>query len=304
MNCLSCLGDSGEQPFHARCVRRMFGLSTPPTIEIDLARLHTLALAMVGHTSLTGVQKKVSVGLSVGRGATLQVEAAGGRYILKPQGNVFPNVPENEHLTMRLAKEFGLRVPEFSLLRLVDGSLAYVVKRFDRLDEGRKLHQEDFCQLAVKSPKERYQGPAELCVRLVKRFASEPLVELLELYRRFVFIWWTANGDMHLKNFSLLTETDGVHRLSPVYDMLCTRLVLPDDKLAMPICGKDDRLTRRHWRELAGYMGLPAAAADRVIASVPRMLDRVLEIVRASFLPGEQKAAYGAILEERAAALT
>ena len=59
-----------------------------------------------------------------------------------------------------------------------------------------------------------YEGSAELCVRLVRKHASEPLVEVSKLYRRLLFVWWTGNGDMHLKNFSLLAvSTDVVNEV-------------------------------------------------------------------------------------------
>ena len=95
----------------------------------------------------------------------------------------------------------GVEHPACGLLTLADGSLAYVVRRFDRPDGGGKLRQEDFCQ-----------------------YATEPAVESLKLFRQMVFCWWTGNGDMHLKNFSLLTGPDGTVRLSPAYDLLCTRV--------------------------------------------------------------------------------
>ncbi len=54
-------------------------------------------------------------------------------------------------------------------------------------------------------------------------------------YRLFVFIWWSGNGDLHLKNFRLLTGDDGITRLTPACDVLCTELVLPDNGLAFPL---------------------------------------------------------------------
>ena len=42
----------------------------------------------------------------------------------------------------------GIELPGFGLIRLKDRSIAYIVKRFDRLDDGTKLRVEDFCQLA------------------------------------------------------------------------------------------------------------------------------------------------------------
>ena len=68
---------------------------------------------------------------------------------------------------------------------------------------------EDFCQLAELPPGAKYDASAEQCGRLVKRYASEPLVELLRLYRQLLFAWWVGNGDLHLKNLALLHGDDG-----------------------------------------------------------------------------------------------
>ena len=234
---------------------------------------------------------------------TLQLALEGGRFILKPRAHTFPDLPENEHVTMRIAGHFGIAIPPCALVELADGSIAYLVKRFDRTDEGRKLRQEDFCQLAEKWSKEKYDGSAELCVKLVKRHATEPLVALAELYRRLVFVWWTGNGDMHLKNFSLLATADGLQQLSPAYDLLCTRLPIPGDTLALPIGGKKDGLGRGVWRELASAMGLPPKAAARIHDDVAKALPGALDLVAASRLPPEPRARYRELLAERGARL-
>lgn len=301
--CRICLGDvEAEGSYHTRCLKALFGVPRAPRIEIDLAKLHTAALAMVGHTSISGVQRKVSVSLATDR-MTLQVAAEGGRYILKPAGEAFPHLPENEHLTMRLAELAGIEVPPCGLVRLADGSAAYVVARFDRPSRGGKLRQEDFCQLAEKSPKQKYEGSAEQCARLVRRYASEPLVELLRLYRLLVFTWWTGNGDMHLKNFSLLAERDGLHRLSPAYDLISTRLVIPEDPLALPVCGQRDGLTRGTWLQFADYCKIPRAAAERVIRGIVGAEPAAGDLVRRSALPAEMKGSYQKLLGDRTATL-
>jgi len=301
--CLACLGEgAGEGGYHEDCSRRIFGSRSAPLVDVELGRLHTLALAMVGRTSLSGVQRKISLGLSADR-MTLQLAAAGARYILKPQAQAYPALPENEHLTMQLAAASGLEVPPNALVRLRDGSLAYLAVRFDRPEGGGKLRQEDFCQLAGKLPKEKYDASAELCARIVRRHASEPGVEMLKLYRLLVFSWWVANGDAHLKNLSLLTGRDGRHALAPAYDQLCTRLVIPDDVLALPVGGKKDHLTRRTWLDFAEYCGLPPRAAGRVLARQAGVLGPALRLLARSPLPDEMKQACEDVLRERTAEL-
>jgi serine/threonine-protein kinase HipA len=297
--CLSCAAPIDAGRYHEECLHALFGIGVLPEVDVDLARLHTLALAMVGRVSVSGVQRKLSVRLDATR-ATLQIAVAQGRYLLKPQAGTFPNLPENEWVTQRLAALAGIEVPAAALLELRDHTWAYVVRRFDRGDEGRKLAMEDFCQLAELPPSGKYDGSAERCGRLVQRFASEPLVELLRLYRQFVFTWWVGNGDLHLKNLALLRGDDGRWRLSPAYDQLDTRLVLPDDALAMPICGKRDNLKAETWRELAERFGIGAKAAERVWREVAALLPAATKLVEESPLPAAMRAQYCELLEQRA----
>jgi serine/threonine-protein kinase HipA len=301
--CRICLEDvPGEDDYHPRCVKHLFNTPKLPALDIEISKLHLAALEMVGHTSLSGIQKKIAVNVAPGR-ATLRVAAEGGRYILKPQTDTYPAVPENEHITTRLAQLAGIAVAPNGLVPLKDGTLAYVVKRFDRLPDGHKLRQEDFCQLAEKSPKEKYEGSGELCVRLLRKYATEPPIEILKLYRLLVFVWWSGNGDMHLKTFSLMAGENGIQRLTPAYDLLCTRLVIPKDKLALPVLGKNDNLQRGSWREFAEYCKLPERVVDRVLKKQTSILDEARRLIDRSFLPDDQKERYRTLLEERTAKL-
>jgi serine/threonine-protein kinase HipA len=269
-----------------------------------MAKLYSLAATkMAGKMSISGVQEKVSLTLSEDR-RNLELVTTGGRYILKPETSRFSSVPQNEQLTMRLARLVSIDVPPCGLVRLKDGALAYIIKRFDRLDDGAKLHVEDFCQLAEKRLRDKYGGSAELCVRIVRKFATEPLVELYKLYRMLLLTWWVANGDMHLKNFSLLTTADGVHRLSPAYDLVCTKLVIPHDTLALPVGGKNKNLSRRNWLQFAEYCGIPERAARRVLDEQAAALEPAISLVGKSNLPEPMKREYEAILRENSANLS
>ena len=303
--CLSCLRPiAAGEIYHARCLRTLFDSRRPPAVvDVDLAKLHTLALAMVGRQSISGVQRKVSVGLTADK-QTLQVAPGASQYILKPQSATYPDLPQNELLTMRIAELAGVQIPPCGLVALADGSLAYLVRRFDRLADGAKLPQEDFCQLALRPAKQKYDGSAELCARLVKQFATEPLIEALRLFRLVLASWWTGNGDMHLKNFSIVTDGSGINRLSPAYDLVCTRLVIDDDDLALPVNGKKSKLTHRDWVGFGEYCGLRPAVIQRVFGEVAAAVPRAAELVDAAPLSDKAKAAYRALMAERAAAVT
>lgn len=294
--CLEPVGD--EAVYHPHCLKELFDTKKPPALDINTSKLHTAALAMVGHTSLSGVQKKISLGLSVDK-TTLKIVAEGRQYILKPQTGVYPSLPENEQLTTRLAKLVGIEAAPSGLLELTDGTLAFIIRRFDRLPNSRKVRQEDFCQLAQQPPKDKYHGSAEQCVKIVKQYASEPLIELMKLYRLLLFAWWTGNGDMHLKNFSLFTGEDNITRLTPAYDLVSTHLVIPNDPLALPVEGKDRNLGRGNWLRLADYCALPRTVAERILRKQTDATNRATELIAQSYLPSEQQTEYERLIRDR-----
>ena len=83
--------------------------------------------------SIQGVHPKLSAVLSVKQSTFVLVDR-GGRYILKPQNPGWPQVPEVEDLTVRLAGEAGIEVPLHGLIYCRDGSLTYFIRRFDRTE--------------------------------------------------------------------------------------------------------------------------------------------------------------------------
>lgn len=296
--CRGCLRPASGRPWHRRCAQGLFGTSRVPDIDVDLARFQTLALATVGRATLSGVQRKLSLGPAAD-GRTLQAEIERALFILKPESRDWEALPANEHLTMNLARLSRLEVPPFGLVELADGSEAFLVRRFDRPSEGGKLACEDFCQLAELPPKDKYQGSLESCGRLVERFASEPGIARLLLFRRAVFAWWTGDGDLHRKNLSLLRDREGTWRLSPVYDAVSTHLLIPRDELALTVQGKRSRLRRENWLAFAQGLGLPHRAAERVLREQAAVLDEALGSVAASALPPDQATAQAQWLRER-----
>ena len=233
--CRICLRAAvGSLDYHPECLELLFATKALPRLDIELSKLMGLAAEMAGKMSISGVQQKVSLRLSDDK-SRFEIAPAKGRYILKPEPSRFAFLPQNEHLTMRLAELVGIEVPPFGLVELKDKSISYLIKRFDRLDDGTKLQVEDFCQLAEKPLRDKYQGSGELCVRIVRKYASEPLIETRNLFKVLLFSWWVSNGDQHLKNFSLLRTAEGRWRLAPAYDLVCTRLPIGMSQLLLKL---------------------------------------------------------------------
>jgi len=224
-----------------------------------------------------------------------------GRFILKPPSSDFPELPENEDLTMRLASAVGIEVPLHGLVYARDGSFTYFIKRFDREGRGR-VPLEDFAQLSGASRETKYESSMEKVAAVVEKYCTFPAIERVKLFERTLLSFLIGNEDMHLKNFSLITRKGRVD-LSPAYDLLNSTIALskPQEEMALPIRGKRSNLTRNDL--LAYFAGERLKINDQVLKeSIERFrqaLPRWDELIACSFLSTEKKAAYAAVLQER-----
>jgi len=261
------------------------------------------ALRRATKMSIQGVQPKLSARLAVKKG-TFEIVDQGGRYILKPQSDHFPSLPENEDVTMRLAATVGIEVPRHGLLYCRDGTLTYFIHRFDRRGTGRKIAVEDFAQLAGRTRDTKYDFSMERLVGVIDRYTTFPAVARLELFRRTLFSFVTGNEDMHLKNFSLIVDEDGTVRLSPAYDLLNTTIALPraTEELALPVNGKKRRLGHGDLVEYFGRdrLGLTERSIESVIDEIAGASGAWAPTVREqSFLPEHLKTRYLEVLGDR-----
>lgn len=190
-----------------------------------------------------GAQDKLIACLKEGH-ILLPLDGTPSTHIIKPGIERFPGSVFNEYFCMQLSKRCGFRTAESSILEL-RGVSYYATRRYDRELVGgvvRRLHQEDFCQLARCRPEIKYQdqgGPSIVdCMRLIRAELRLPAVDVIDFVDRTVFNFLVGNGDAHGKNFSVL-YVGGRPRLSPVYDVICTA-VYPTiaKKMAMKFDGK------------------------------------------------------------------
>ncbi|TSA30508.1 MAG: type II toxin-antitoxin system HipA family toxin, partial [Ignavibacteriales bacterium] len=224
--CLYCYEvlENSEIDFHLKCSESFFGFSPPPSLDVNLSDIEKLALNILGRsTSVTGVQPKLSVDLKKEKKqpARLTIVGLWGRYILKPPYDKYPQMPENEDLTMKLAEMVGIKTARHSLVRLKSGELAYISKRFDRTSKT-KLHVEDFAQLLEVLTERKYYGSIEQISKGILSYSSFSGNDLINLFELVLFSFITGNADMHLKNYSLIRDESDDIKLSPAYDLLST----------------------------------------------------------------------------------
>lgn len=259
-----------------------------------------------GKISIQGIQPKLSAKLSV-KNESFELVDKDGEFIIKPQVNDYPELPQNEDLTMHLAQIVGLNVPWHGLIRAKDDSLLYVIKRFDRLTKKRKLPQEDFAQLLGATRSTKYQSNMEKVCELVEEFCSFPALELENIFKLTLFSFLIGNEDLHLKNFSVQTTLKGIVKLTPAYDLVNTTIALvePEEELALELNGKKHGITRK---DLIDYFApehcdVQKEQAIRILDSYLKQIPTFEAWIQKSFLSKEMKEKYVKLILERAAIL-
>jgi serine/threonine-protein kinase HipA len=226
------------------------------------------------------------------------VGALGGQYIFKPPSDKFPEMPENEHVTMRIGEALGIRVVPSSLIRLLSGELSYITKRVDRTEFGEKIHMIDMFQITEAFDK--YKGSMEKIGKALDNYSSNTLLDKTFFFDLTLFSFLTGNSDMHLKNFSMIESPSG-WILSPAYDLLNVAILLPEDteELALTLVGKKKKLKREHFEQLADGLGLTPKQIKGAFNRMIKNKSKALNWIDRSFLSNEMKTAYIELLEGR-----
>ena len=259
------------------------------------------AASRSGKMSIPGVQPKLSAKLSV-KNQAFQIVDSHGTFIIKPQSEIFTEVPENEDLTMKMAKSFGIEVPLTGLVYSKDGSLSYFIKRFDRYGKNKKYHVEDFAQLTGNTRDTKYNWSMEKLIPVIENYCTFPLLEKRKLFRRVLFCFLTGNEDMHLKNFSLITRKNMIE-LSPAYDLLNSTISMDKaaEEMALPIAGKKRSINKA---DLFGYYGEDRLklTGKTIRSEAKNLVDKqadIERIIKISFLSKAMKDKYTELIMER-----
>lgn len=116
-----------------------------------------------------------------------------------------------------MAKSAGIRMNECRLME-ENGRAHFMTKRFDRFDNGQKIHMQSLCgirhfdfnQVGYYSYEQVFE---------TMRILRLPYPEAEELFVRMVFNVLARNCDDHTKNFAFLMDQDGKWSLSPAYNI-------------------------------------------------------------------------------------
>lgn len=252
--------------------------------------------------SLAGVQLKFSAILEAAGGLTIPAGGLGGSWIVKLPSAQFPAVPENEFAMLELARAIGIEVPANRLVPVAEikglprdaarlGGNALAVERFDRGPAGQRIHMEDFAQIFGLFPEDKYDRRSYANIAAVLWAETTP-EDTYEFLRRLVFSVLIGNGDMHLKNWSLLYPDDRTPVLSPAYDFVSTVPYITGDKLALGFGGSRslDAVTKDQVRRFADAARLPVSPLWEVVQeTVARTVAAWRRLDVRDLLPAELK---------------
>ncbi len=306
--CLYCYEplENGEKDFHRRCARRIFKSDEAPELSYSRYEIGHLAKEVIrSQTTLTGVQAKLSLDLIPADETGCRrftIVGLWGRFILKPQTDIFRNLPEVEDLTMHLAEAAKIAVVPHTLMRFADGEICYITRRIDRTDNGAKLPMEDMCQLTERLTEYKYRGSHEQIAKAIGRYSAAPLLDLTNYWELTVFSWITGNADMHLKNYSLYApRNDKGYILTPCYDLVSTALVMPGDKdeLALTLNGKNRKIKKSDFEKVMAASGLDTKSISNIFKKMLSCREKWNQWIDKSFLPDDMKTSYKEIIEQK-----
>lgn len=269
------------------------------TFEQNLARI----FAHAETPRLSGVQIKAPMSLA-SDGALVPAIDQPFTHILKPAGTAgFEMLPIVEWLCLELGRAAAFEVPDAALIAMPDGMApALVVERFDIRrgpQDNRRLAMEDFCSILDLPASAKYDGTIERMGRGLRPLSTNPATDIDTLFRRAVFAWLIADGDMHLKNLAMLKTAEAgakafrMVRFAPLYDAVTTRVFpgLGGDRMALKLNGKDDRLTRQDFLTLARTIGLTAVDAEVAIGELTSRLAERAKTLRLPTFAADAEAA-------------
>ena len=304
LKCLYCYNsiEQGKIEFHPACSKKIFGTTIPPEIDFSLDDVEELAIKVLGKSnSVTGVQPKLSLEIeNQKRKKRFTIVGLWGNYIFKPPFELYSEMPEIEDLTMHLAELLNINTANHSLIRLQSGELGYLSKRYDRLKD-KKLHVEDMAQLTGNLTERKYSSSMEKVSKIISKYSDYSGNDLLRLFELTLFCYLTGNADMHLKNFSLLTNEEEEVILSPAYDLVATKLLIPTDKeeLALPINGRKSNLRKSDFDKFGKYLGLSEIVLNNLYKKISSSKQLLIDFIDKSFLQKETINNYKELISNR-----
>ena len=319
--CPSTLAE-GYNTYSPQAVKRLFdGKKVSPFLNFNINELKQsdVIVRAMQRISVSGVQEKFSGLIDQN---TIRIAESNERssYIVKPAPwdetiATRKQIPANEHVTMQIAKQvYGIVTAENGLCFTKDGQMVYVTKRFDILPDGTKAEMEDFATLVGRNEQTngtyfKYSGCYEDIAKCIRKSIPAWMVDMERFYELVVFNYIYANGDAHLKNFSIIRQGED-YRLAPAYDLLNTSLHVISDDFGLDgalspdieksgVYDRTDHPCRLDFERFGAQIGLPDIRVKRVLDKYMVIPELAMKLIGNCFLNDKMKRKYLRIVDER-----
>ncbi len=320
-NCPSSLIE-GFDTYSPKAAKSLFGRTkVSPILGFDIDEFRNVGeiVDAMHRMSVSGVQEKFP---AIINGGEISIAGDNDRstHILKPAPwdktlRDRKQIPANEHLTMQIASQvYGILTAANGLCFTPKGQPVYITRRFDVLADGSKLPMEDFSSLIGRNEQTagtqfKYNGCYKDIAKAIRANVAAWMVDMERFFELVVFNYIYANGDAHLKNFSLILESQD-YRLAPAYDLLNTNLHVNGDNLGLdgglsPDIEKSDVYDRTghpcrlDFERFGAKIGLVKKRIDRILNKYTIFSDEARHLVDQSFLSDKMKRNYIRIVNER-----
>ena len=306
-DCLYCYQalEKDQVDYHPECIKAFFGTQLAPVLPYQLSEMEKLAKEVAGQSvTVPGVQPKISLGwiktiLESGHQGRLTImDALQGNYILKPPNADYPQMPENEHLSMKLAELFRIAIVPVTMIRLQSGELCFLTKRIDRNADGSKNHMIDFLQ--ILELEDKYKGTMEKLGKTIGELSVNTLLDKLRFFESTVFNYCIGNNVMHMKNYSMfLSDTGWVLWL--FYDLFNEKMLWPKvkEELAKLFTAQKWGDVKPECADLGTVLKLNDKQINAVYKRLQKWLPEAMELINRSFLEPERQNAYKKLIAER-----
>lgn len=303
--CKGCLKDN-TNGFCSACESKLFNRSkVSPILDFNWDDIENKRPGYPGIFSISGVQPKGFIGRNKNKLLVPNIKTE-SMYIVKPfldsRRKLAMDSPANEHLTMTMANQlFNISTAECAYMHFANGEPVYLTRRFDRNINGEKLRQEDFVSILEIASDDKYYKYNSSSYEDVGNKLTP--VDRIKFIKILIFNFLTGNGDVHLKNLSLLESEDGDMLLSPSYDLMNTKLHIDDPQMAMNLFKEMERTKEHLLSKTYEYkindlieLGKRLQIKERILKSITDEFraakNNMLRFVDRSFLSDEGKQKY------------
>jgi serine/threonine-protein kinase HipA len=312
----------GFGTYSQKASKALFGIAKVNPIlgfDIDEFRNAGEIVDAMHRISVSGVQEKFPAIINIGE-IEIAKDKERATHILKPAPwdrtlRDRKQIPANEHLTMQIASQvYGILTAANGLCFTPKGQMVYITRRFDVLSDGSKLSLEDLATLIGKNELSagkqfKYTGCYEDIANTIKTYVAAWMIDMERFFELVVFNYIYANGDAHLKNYSLI-HTEHDYRLAPAYDLLNTSLHIDGDDFCLdgglsPEIEKSDVYERTghpcrlDFERFGIKIGLLKKRMDKILDKYTSFPDLAKHLVGQSFLSEKMKRNYIRVVNER-----